>query len=1047
MRNITYKTQTQLKVFLSFLFLNVLVIALAANSNNIINSSHSQNNSGYKILGVVLKNGEISFKDTTTITGVVIQKMSTLLPETGKLVLGAFTGSNTLIAENEYELNGTLLQGCQLFELKTPFIVAKGASINAVIINSEGKPLSSETASFSKGNYKGLPVIGDWITNPLIGSGPGVMTPSKVPAGIDPDIVNTKNLAVQYVYDENYPSILSDNLLWYKTGAYDPKATIYDRDGADWEQQALPIGNGYLAAMLFGMPGKDHIQFNEETFWAAGYRGVQKFVGPLYINPGMSEGINGYMNAGNLFVDFNLPDNPTVKNYYRDLNLNEGTAQVQYQYNGITYKREYFASYPSQVMVFRYTSDKKGALNFSVHPVSAHPGKIVVNNGEMTITGNLKDSEPYRGGGSATFSQKSDLEYCIKVKVIADSGLITDNYAHVQVAGATNVTILVTAATDYDPSQFVMNEKGEVNTDAIQFKSLQGLEFAIHKAENRLKNTENKNYEQLKNEHVADFQKLFNRVSFSLTEPKEICQIPTNELQASYKAAIPQVKAGQTISIKPETYNTLDQHLEELHFNYARYLLISSSRETTFPANLQGKWNQSVAEIWGSCYCININLEMNYWFAGSANLAECNKALIVWLNSQISAGRITSRNMYDIIPRDYKLIGDSVLFTNSTNLNVDDVFIMHTKQSINGQTDMTGSRNIQSPGNTAFLMYNVWDYYLTTGDLTLLKNEVYPLLRSSSNFYTQYMLGQKKNTSKTSIHPKGYFYTVGSGRSPEHGPTQEGVKYDLQLIAGLFDYTIRAAEILGIDKEKVEVWKEIRQNIDLPVELGSDGQVKEWAQEAKYNERADGKALGDPFHRHISHLVGLYPGTLISKKTPEFLKGAEIVLHKRGDDATGWSIANKFLMWARVMNGEKALQLFRYQLAQRTYANLFDFHSPFQIDGNFGAAAGIIELLMQSQTGIITILPALPLQWKDGQINGIKSKTGAEVSIKWANNRAYKVTVIPSINGPILLEYPVAKNMIVFDGTKKKSYKSKNGIFTIPNAKAGIKLNIEISNP
>ena len=907
--------------------------------------------------------------------------------------------------------------------------------------NKKGIKLSG-TSKINKGSYKGLPVIADWITNAELGIGPSVMNPSKAPAGVDPTIVQTKALNVNYVYNSNYPSIQTNNLLWYKTGAFDPKSTIYDRDGVDWEQQALPIGNGYMGAMLFGMPGKDHIQFNEESFWAAGYRGVQTSVGPTFVNPDMSEGTNGYMNAGNIFVDFNLPANPAISNYYRDLNLDEAVAHVEYEYNKVKYNREYFASYPAQVLVFRYKANKQGALNFTVNPVSAHPGKIFVNNGEITITGNLKDSEPYRGGGRAVYTQKSDLEYCTKVKVIADHGQVIDNYGNVSVKGATEVTIIVASSTDHDPDQFIIGADGKVDISEKQFKSRRGIQYAIDKTTRRIAGVKGKTFEELKSEHISDYQRLFKRVNFSLTDSKAISQIPTNELQATYTKVIPQVKAGEKISFAQPAYAALDKHLEELHFNYARYLMIASSRETTLPANLQGKWCQSVAEIWGSSYCININLEMNYWFAGGANLLESGKALVSWFNSQIPAGRITAKNMYRVEPKKYSLAGSTIVYARASNDDRDDVFTMHTKQSANGQTDMTGSRSIQSPGNTAFMMYNLWDLYLSSADKKLLANELYPIMRKAANFYTQYMYANKKSSEDLKSYPRGYYYTTGSGRSPEQGPTQDGVKYDLQLVAGMFDYTISAAEILKIDQDKVAVWREIRNNMETPVELGADQQIKEWAQETTYNTGPSGKALGDPFHRHISHLVGLYPGNLINQTTPGFLNGAKTTLEKRGDDATGWSIANKFLMWARVLDGDKALQLFRYQLAQRTYGNLFDFHAPFQIDGNFGSAAGVMELLMQSQTGTIYILPALPSVWDKGFINGVKSKTGAEVDIKWADHKATEVVVIPAVDGDVKLGYKHIDTIKVFNGLKTISLTADKGIFTIPQAKKGVSVKI-----
>jgi len=1010
-----------------------------------IRTSEMINSSPYNILGAIFENGKIPITEATGIIGVIIEKNDSVSSLNNKLFIKAYNDKDQIIAQYEHIFTeNDLKSGIQDFEPESTFTFSNASYIKAYIENNLGIIISKDINPIVQGSYKGLPLVSNWVTHPTLGNGPGVLTPTKVPAGIDPILVNTKTSNVTYQYNANYPTISSDNQLWYKTGAYSSTATIYDRESSDWQQQALPIGNGYMGGMIFGMPGKDHIQFNEETFWGAGYRGVQTTVASNYVNPNMSEGINGFLNTGDIFVDFKLPSNPTITNYYRDLNLDDAIAHVQYEYNKVKFKREYFASYPDQVMLFRYTADSTGALNFTVNPVSAHPGKITVKDGIITITGHLKDAEPYSGGGNAVYSQKSDLEYCTQVKIIADDGRLIDHYGNVEVQGATGVTIVVASSTDYDPKQFTIGSNGNVDMTVKPFKSLQGVQYAIDKTNRRISNVNGKTYQQIKSEHISDYQNLFNRVKFTLTDENEVCQTPTNELQSSYKNAIPSISAGSKITISPSTYPALNKHLEELHYNYARYLMISSSREATMPANLQGKWNQSVAQIWGSAYCININLEMNYWFAGGANLPESGKALINWMQSQIPAGSITAKNMYKITPKSYTLNGHIITFSTITSGSKEDVFIGHTKQSINGQTDMTGSTSIQSIGNTAFMMYNVWDLYLSSGDKQWLANDLYPIMRQAANFYTQLLYANKKTSLDTSKYPNGYYYTTNSGRSPEQGPTQEGIKYDLQLVAGMFDYTIQAAEILGIDSEKVAAWKEIRNNLDLPIELGADGQIKEWAQEVNYNTNSTGTALGDPYHRHISHLVGLYPGTLINRNTPDLIQGAKVTLDKRGDEATGWSVSNKFLMWTRVLDGAKALQLFRYQLAQKTYGNLFDYHAPFQIDGNFGSAAGVMELLMQSQTGILYILPCLPTVWSKGSISGIKAKNGAEVSIKWSNNKADEVLITPASDGDLKIGYDLADAISVFDGVNTNTISKENGYFTIPAAKSGSSLKINL---
>lgn len=1003
--------------------------------------------------GVILANGTTTFSDDNSVYGLAIKVTEEV--SSAKAVVSSYRNNGVCVDSDEFDFQ-SLNQGA--YSIETPISLNKADYVRAYIVCGD-EVVTGKQTDITEGIYKGIPMVSDWITgaNSGLGMGSGVLTPTGAPAGVDPELVDTYSSQASYTQD-NYDSVIeknvtTNNMLWYNTGAWSNKntATIYAMHGEDWEQQALPIGNGYMGAMLFGMPAKDHIQFNEETFWGAGYRGVQNSVNPTYNNTNMSEGINGYMNAGNVFVDFGLEQNSQVTNYYRDLNLDEAVAHVQYEYNDVQYNREYFASYPNEVIVMRYTADTAGALNFSVNLVSAHPGEINVNNGEITVIGKLKDAEPYASGGNATWSQESDLEYCSKAKVVlnSDDGEIIDEYGKVTVKNASDVYIILAAATDYDPNRFVLDGNGNADSDVVQYKHEKGVEYAIEKATGRINNAAALSYDELKNRHIEDYKSQFDTVEFKLTDT--ISKTPTNELQASYDNVIgttTNADGTTTVSYDDKAYESLDKHLEELHYNYARYLMISSSRSTTLPANLQGKWCQSVSEIWGSCYCININMEMNYWFAGGANLIDSAESLINWFNSQIPAGRITAKNYYKVTPKSYKLEGNKIVFTDSSE-DADDVFIMHTKQSITGSTDLTGGTSIQSAGNTAWLMYNLWDMYLTTSDKELLENEIYPIMRKVANFYTQYMYtNMKKTTNNRDLYPDGYYYTTWSGRSPEHGPTEEGIKYDLQLVAGMYDYTIAAAEILGVDADKVAAWKEIRNHMETPVELGDDGQIKEWSQETTYNTDANGNALGDPVHRHISNLVGLYPGNLINRDTPEFMEGAKVVLEKRGDDATGWSCSNKFLLWARALEGDKALELFRYQLAKKTYSNLFDFHAPFQIDGNFGSAAGVMELLMQSQTGTTYLLPALPKVWDSGEIKGIKSKNGETVSITWAENKLQEAVITPAKNGDLNIGYDIEDANIEFttaDGMKYVAAK-KDGKYTLKNAVAGTEYTVKVTD-
>lgn len=798
-----------------------------------IRSQAEVENAPVELKGILLSSGGTDIS-SGNISGAAIS--SDIDGESARLRIKGYDKYGLLTVDESADI-GMLEMGVYSVDINSDNSLDGTVKLRAMIIGENDTVLSGVTEDITEGIYKGLPIVGDWHMNEDVGI--GASANSGPPAGIDPEVVNTSEHSATYKYDDNYREITKDNILWYKTGAYYSGANIYQQHSRDWEQQALPIGNGYMGGMIFGMPGRDQIQFNEETFWAGGYRGFQKETSSSTSNPDMGEGINSYMNAGNIFVDFGMPKNAEVRNYYRDLDLDEAVAHVEYTYNNVKYNREYFASYKAESLVFRYTADTQAALTFDVNPVMAHPGTIRTENGVITITGKLKDSEPYASGGNVRYALESDLEYCAKIKVIAEGGEVIDDYAKISVKNADAVTIIVTCATDYDPDQFEIGADGKVDIDAKQFKHRDGIEYAISKADARLANTEGRSYEELKNEHIEDYKSLFDRVRFTLTDDDEICKTPTNELISSYGSVVSQTAdstGASKVTYDQAKYDALDKHAEELYYNYSRYLMIASSRETTVPANLQGKWCQSVSEIWGSGYTLNINLEMNYWFAGEANLTESAMALVGWLESQIPAGSITAKNQYGITQKSYRMENGKVVFEDSDNIE-DRPFIMHTKESILGSTDINGSMSIQSPGNLAWLMQNIWNIYETSGDTELLRTRLYPIMRQAANFYTQYMYANKRTSTDTEKYPNGYYYTTGSSRSPEQGPTQEGIYYDLQLVAGFYDYVIDAAKVLGIDEDKLEVWQEIRDNIKKPVELGDDGQVKEWEQESDQQSR------------------------------------------------------------------------------------------------------------------------------------------------------------------------------------------------------------------
>ncbi|EHK2346917.1 glycoside hydrolase N-terminal domain-containing protein [Clostridium perfringens] len=758
-------------------------------------------------------------------------------------------------------------------------------------------------------------------------------------------------------FNEVEKSTLNENI------DLDKLALWYDEPATKWENEALPIGNGYMGGMIFGSVASERIQYNEKTLWSGGpgawegYNGGNKegaWEAVQEIRKILAEGgtpsndlyqrvcgdqraYGAYQNFGDIFLDFKSHEESKVTNYRRELNIEESLSTVKYNYKGVNYEREYFCSYPDNVMVIKLKADKASSLTVDVRNEGAHNGKnLSVENNTLILSGAIEDN---------------GMKYESQIKVINTGGSIQDKEDRISVENADEITIIMSAGTDY------VNEyptyKGEDPHSAVT---------------ERINNAVNLGYDELKSRHIEDYKNLFDRVNLNLGELK--LDKPTDEMLNEYKT-------NQSNS------------LETLFFQYGRYLLISSSREGSLPANLQGVWNNSNNPPWSSDYHFNVNIQMNYWPAEVANLSETAIPLVEYVESLREPGRKTAE-MH---------CGIEGAMENKNGWTV------NTMNNPFGFTAMGWEFDWGwAPTSNAWISQNLWEHYKFTDDKDYLRENIYPIMKEAAQFWTQFLVEYTHSDGKT--------YLVSSpSYSPEHGPRTVGTTFDQELIWQLFTDTIKASETLGIDEEFRAELENKRERLLKP-QIGKHGQVQEWKDD-----------IDDPNnnHRHISHLVGLYPGTQINQKdTKELYEAAKVTMNHRGDGGTGWSKANKINLWARLLDGDRAHRLLENQLTTSTLENLFDTHPPFQIDGNMGAVSGMAEMLVQSHLGTINPLPALPTAWEDGSFDGLKARGNFEISANWNNNSLNLLKIKSGSGNDCYLEYPGITEAIITDANGNK---------------------------
>lgn len=728
----------------------------------------------------------------------------------------------------------------------------------------------------------------------------------------------------------------------------------FDKEGdlEKWESQCLPIGNGFLGASMLGGARRERIVLNEKSLWAGGpcenrpdYRGGNKRERYKYVAEVQKLLAGGdYESAVGLLSE--LTGDGDFGTYLLlcdaviDFDLPNGEVK-EYARRLDLDKSLYSCGFT--VGGVRYAREAFASypdrviafrflcgekMSFTLKLEKTHPSKIFAEDNALVYNGAVADN---------------GMKFDARFKVVTDGGVEFSSEG-ISVRNSSETVIYFTAATDYEMKY--PNYRSGISPETVTAPLVNAA------AE--------KGWEILYNAHYADYSAIYDRVKLKINE--EAADLPADKLLEAYRN-------GDRAAMN---------RLETLYFQYGRYLLISSSREGALPANLQGVWNESNTPPWCCDYHINVNLQMNYWGAYNTNLAETALPLIDFLDSLREPGRVTAAEYYNIV---------------SDKDNPENGWTAHTQCSPFGWTAPGwGFYWGWSTAAVAWLMQNIWEYYEFTGDKETLRERIFPIMRESVRFYTQWLIYDEKQDRLVSSPTY----------SPEHGPVTVGNTYEQSLIEQLFiDFLAASKELSEEGKLQTKV-REMLPKLK-PYHIGRSGLLREWFEE---DETGFDRSKIQQNHRHLSHLMGLYPGKRITPQTPEHMSAAVMSMNDRGDESTGWARAHRLNLWARTGDGERAYKLLRGLLGDCTFENLWDFHPPFQIDGNFGGSAGIAEMLLQSHEGVIRVLPSIPDEWTSGAFSGLCARGGFIIDAEWTDGAVTALCVRAKNGGECSVTFP-----------------------------------------